>query len=123
MPEDFRYRPTKLVVDKASLMYVLCDDVYEGLLQFDRNGEFQGFIGAPKVRPNILDRIWKWLSTEEQQDRRALFLPTEYYNIDINERGFIYATVSSTDVEEDAIRQLNPSGEDVLRRNGFCSHW
>ncbi|NLM96490.1 MAG: hypothetical protein GX175_02570 [Halanaerobiaceae bacterium] len=119
LPEDFRYRPTKLVVDKASLMYVLCDDVYEGLLQFDRNGEFQGFIGAPKVRPNILDRIWKWLSTEEQQDRRALFLPTEYYNIDINERGFIYATVSSTDVEEDAIRQLNPSGEDVLRRNGF----
>ncbi|MFP4660888.1 MAG: YIP1 family protein [Halanaerobiales bacterium] len=118
LPDDFKYQPIKVVADKASRLYVLSEDVYEGLLQFDSDGNFQGFIGAPKVTPSILDRFWKWISTDQQQDRMALTLPTEYFNVDIDQRGFIYATVSSSD-NTDTIRKLNPSGEDVLRRNGF----
>ncbi|MFP4016082.1 MAG: YIP1 family protein [Halanaerobiales bacterium] len=118
LPEDFNYQPIKVVADKASRLYVLSEDVYEGLLQFDSEGNFQGFIGAPKVTISLLDRFWKWISTDQQQDRMALTLPTEYFNVDIDQRGFIYATVSSSD-NTDTIRKLNPSGEDVLRRNGF----
>ncbi len=121
LTEDFNYKPIKIVVDKGSRLFVLSEDAYEGLLQFDKDGKFQGFIGAPKVTPDILDIIWKRISTEQQQDRMALTLPTEYFNVDIDERGFIYATVSSTNNNQEAeiIRKLNPSGEDVLRRKGF----
>lgn len=120
LPDNFDYKPIKVAADRSGRLYVLSEDTYEGILQFDRMGQFQGFIGAPRVKPSLWDRFWKWFATEEQRDRRAYFLPTEYSNIDIDERGFIYATIPSGDrVEDEAIRKLNPSGEDVLRRNGF----
>ena len=43
----------------------------------------------------------------------ALFLPTEYTTVDLDERGFLYVA------EGNEARRLNPSGTDVLRRNGF----
>lgn len=120
LPENFDYKPVKVAADISGRLYVLSEDTYEGILQFDRVGQFQGFIGAPMVKPSLWDRFWKWFATEEQKSRRAYFLPTEYSNIDIDERGFIYATIPSGDrVEDDAVRKLNPSGGDVLRRNGF----
>ena len=40
----------------------------------------------------------------------VLIFCTEYSNIDIDERGFIYATIPSGDrVEDEAVRKLNPS--------------
>ncbi|MEJ6950133.1 YIP1 family protein [Natronospora cellulosivora (SeqCode)] len=118
LPGDFSYRPIKVAVDIAGRMYVLSDDTYEGVLVFDRNGDFRGFIGAPHVRFNLWDQFWRLLATEQQMDRMQLRLPTEYSSIDIDDRGFIYATViGGTEVEREAIRRLNPSGEDVLRRN------
>src|SRR5690554_5856068 len=70
LPDNFDYKPIKLAVDRSGRLYVLSEDTYEGLLQFDRKGQFQGFIGAPQVRPSLWDRFWKWFATEEQRDRR-----------------------------------------------------
>ena len=55
--------------------------------------------------------------TEAQKERSIIFVPTEYSNVDIDENGFIYTTLSrgQTNVRQ-LIRRLNPSGEDVLRR-------
>lgn len=120
IPEDFRYRPYKIAVDISGRMYVLSEDSYEGILHFDRKGKFRGFMGAPNVRFNLWDQFWRFIATEEQLDRMQLRLPTEYSNIDLDERGFIYATVTGgLIVNREAVRRLNPSGQDVLRRNGF----
>lgn len=120
IPEGFRYRPSKVVVDNAGRIYVLVSDVYEGLLEFTGSGEFRGFIGAPRVIPNIFDYLWRRIATKEQRKRMVLFLPTEYSGIDIDDQGFIYATVAEGSVQNgQAIRRLNPSGSDVLRRRGF----
>ena len=121
LPDNFDYKPIKVAVDRSNRLYVLSEDTYEGLLQFDRKGQFQGFIGAPRVQVNIIEAFWRErIVTEQQETRLSYVLPTEYSNIDIDERGFIYATVPAGDrVEREAVSKLNPSGEDVLRRNGF----
>ena len=120
IPEGFVYRPAKVVVDQARRTYVLATDQYEGLLEFDVDGNFKGFIGAPEVRPSLADYIWRKIATKRQRERMGLFLPTEFTSIDLDEAGFIYATVPPGDSGRyDAIRRLNPSGEDVLRRQGF----
>lgn len=120
IPEDFRYRPRKLGVDQAGRLYVIADDVYDGIMEFDVDGNFRGFLGAPRVAPSMVDYMWRRFATEAQRERMALFLPTEYSNLDVDPRGFIYTTVSGGAIQEDeAIRRLNPSGEDVLRRMGF----
>lgn len=122
IPEGFIYRPSKIVVDQAGRTYVLATDQYEGLLEFDVNGNFKGFIGAPQVRPSLIDYIWRKIATKQQQERMGLFLPTEFNSIDLDSIGFIYAVVPPGESGRyDAIRRLNPSGEDVLRRQGFHS--
>jgi len=113
LPENFNYRPFKVAVDQGGRIYVLADGIYEGLLEFDVDGNFRGFLGAPPVRPTILERFWAKIATREQRKRMALFLPTEYTTVDLDERGFLYVA------EFNQIRRLNPSGTDVLRRNGF----
>lgn len=113
LPENFTYRPFKVAVDQGGRIYVLADGIYEGLLEFDVDGNFRGFIGAPLVRPSILERFWARIATKEQRSRMALFLPTEYTTVDLDERGFLYVA------EGNEVRRLNPSGTDVLRRNGF----
>ncbi|WP_461360845.1 NHL repeat-containing protein, partial [Candidatus Darwinibacter acetoxidans] len=90
LPENFNYRPFKVAVDQGGRIYVLADGIYEGLLEFDVDGNFRGFLGAPLVRPTILERFWAKLATREQRKRMVLFLPTEYTTVDLDERGFLY---------------------------------
>lgn len=120
--DDFRFRPSKLVVDRVGRMYVIAEGVLEGLMEFDETGVFSGYIGAPRVNPNLWDYLWRKIMTDAQKERSVIFVPTEYSSLDIDEKGFIYTTVSggSSDVEQ-VIRRLNPAGDDVLRRrqDGF----
>lgn len=120
IPADFNFRPRKVMVDRAGRVYVIAEGVLEGLMEFDEEGVFAGYIGAPRVTPNPLDYLWRQIMTEAQRERSIIFVPTEYSSFDIDERGFIYATVSSGGTSRGGvIRRLNPSGEDVLRREGF----
>lgn len=120
IPEGFNYRPAKVVVDQARRMYVIVENVYDGILEFDVSGNFRGFIGAPRLAPNMIDYFWRKIATEAQKAGMARFLPTEYSNIAIDQYGFIYATVTDGDVRRDEyVRRLNPTGVDVLRRRGF----
>jgi len=114
---DFRFRPDKLSVDKYGSLYVISLGVYDGLLEFDENGVYLGFKGAPRVTPSIADYIWRLIGTAAQRERMALFLPVEHSNLCVDDRGFVYVTaVSGAIREEEKIRRLNTAGVDVLRR-------
>lgn len=118
LPPDFQFYPLKLTVDQAGRIYVISRGMFEGIMQFDENGQFLGFVGTNKVRPNIADYIWRYLSTREQRERMVLFIPSEFSNVDVDERGFIYATNVDLTTDE-TIKRINPSGEDVLKRYGY----
>lgn len=133
--ENLIFRPIEVGVDPSERIFVVVDDAYDGLFHFGRNGQFNGFIGAPRVSPDFTDHLWRILATEDQRRRRALFLPINYNNLDVSDIGFIYATVGGEASAQvltggfistllgletenvDSIRKLNPSGEDILRRN------
>lgn len=125
LPADFNYRPRKVAVDQHGRIFVLSQDLFEGFVSFSQDGQFRGFVGAPRVTPNIVDYIWSRLATKEQRAQMQVFLPTEYSNLDLDPDGFIYATViDREDAEEggqrqDRVKKLNPKGEDLLRRLGF----
>lgn len=116
------YKPMKVVVDHAGRIYVTAYGINLGLVEFDHNGEFQGFMGAAKVSVSPLTYIWKnYFSTEEQQARMETIIPTEYSNIFVDDENFVYATINNLSEDDlmsgaDAIRRLNPTGTDVLRR-------
>lgn len=133
MKDATSYMPTKIVVDKGGRMYITARNINRGLIELDSTGRFKGFMGAPRVVPNMVEYFWKMISTKEQQKRMAKFIPTEYNNVSIDPSGFVYATIGTLDPGAVAgtiamrdlsgnttpIRKLNPTGQDVLARKGF----
>lgn len=125
------YKPVALAVDAAKRIYVVSSTTYQGIMSLNEKGEFQGYIGAQKVTYNIVDIIWRSFQTAEQRALSTQYISTEYNNITIDDRGFIYVTTSSIDegAQQASIRdrsstyapvkKLNTAGNDIMSRNGF----
>lgn len=113
---NFNFRPQKVLVDSTNRIFVLSQNVNEGILQFTEEGAFLGFYGSNTVSASLVDRIWKEIMTEEQTDKLVQFVPVEYKNFSLDYKGFIYAVTETSDVNE-PIRRLNLYGGDVLVRD------
>ncbi|MGG4034740.1 YIP1 family protein [Paenibacillus cisolokensis] len=114
----FRYTPIKVAVDKAERIYVVSRGSYEGIIEFDSDGRFVGFLGTNRVKFDPLDLFWKRISTKAQRDQMEQFIPLEFNNLDLDGKGFIYTTTSEEDASR-PIKMLNPSGADILRAKGY----
>ena len=122
--QSLNFLPNKLVVDVSGRVFCLATNVNKGLVKFEADGTFTGFIGANKVVYNFAEYIWKeFFTTKEQRAQQEAFVPTEYCNIYMDEDSFIYATNISFD-EYDLlwdnampIRRLNGIGNDILIKN------
>lgn len=133
LPKNFVYNPKSIAVDEAKNVYVVSLNTNMGVIALDPDGNFQGFIGAQKVATNPLDMVWRSFMSEEQLDRLESYVPVEYSNLTIDEKGFVYVTCAeidayqlssavksrSADSRYAPIKKLNPSGTDVLKRTGF----
>ena len=106
LSEDFTFMPLKVVADEAGRIFVLCKNVYEGLMQFSAEGTFIGFIGSNRVVFKLTELVWKTIMTDEQKEGLTSFVPVEYTNISLDSDGFIYAVTSVKNVEA-PIRRLN----------------
>ena len=118
------FLPSKITVDVAGRLYVLAVNVNKGFLKYESDTSFTGYIGANPVKVNMATYIWKrYFMTKEQRAASDSFVPTEYENLYIDEKGFIYATTttfSEYDLDSDKakpIRRLNGIGNDILVKN------
>lgn len=118
--EGFEFFPKKVSLDKAKRIYVVGKGVFDGIMEFDPEGEFNGFLGTNRVRFNAIDYFWKVVSTQKQRDQMEQFVPTEFTNLDISDDGFIYAANADAYTWQ-PLKKLNPTGFDVLRREGYAS--
>lgn len=118
------FTPNKIAIDTAGRVYCIASGINKGLIKYENDGVFSGFVGATKVTYDFADYIWKRLATEEQRAQMESFVPTEYDNIYMDHEGFIYAVngnASDDDLDSgaaDAVRKLNLMGNDILVRNG-----
>lgn len=118
LAKDYVFKPLKIVADKASRMYVIAEGVYNGLMEFDLVGNFIGFSGANKVRPAPFELIWRRFSTKAQIG--ALFIPTEFSNLDLDKSGFIYTTTATIENEyapalSEPVRRQSTSGDNIVK--------
>ena len=117
--------PLKCVVDNTGRLYLLAANVNKGFMEFDKDGSFNGYIGANKVKASLYQVMQKRLMTKAQRERMELFVPTEYSNMSIDIDNFIYATTTTFDegdLRSDLampIRKLNSLGDDILIKNGY----
>ncbi|MBQ7940000.1 MAG: YIP1 family protein [Clostridia bacterium] len=125
------YKPVAVAVDSYGRLFVVSSTTYQGIIVMSDDGGFHGFIGAAKVEISPIEILWRNLQTDAQRELSSAYIPTEYNNITIDEDNFIYITTDApTDSEQmksiqnksgenAAVKKLNASGADVMRRNGF----
>ena len=130
-PEGSIYKPVALAVDSYGRIYVVSSTTYMGVIAINEEGDFQGFIGAQKVTINAIDILWRKFQTEEQRKLSQQYVSTEFNNITIDDKGFIYVTTSSIEEADQQaaidskdgtyapVKKLNTAGSDIMKRNGF----
>ena len=117
LDDNFAFNPLKVTVDYADRVYVIAQNMFEGIMVFESNGQFTNFFGTINVEISAWDKFWKRLATKEERANQQLYIPTEFTGIDIDPEGFVYASnIDSTGVQ--GVRRLNPRGEDVIKK-GF----
>ncbi len=118
--EEINFEPRKITVDNSERMYVVARNVYEGVIELDSDGSFNRFTGVNPVSLNPLEIFQRSIMTEAQLAQLQLYLPTEYTNVVMNDKNFIYATSKPSEQSaENIIQLINPKGVDVLKRNGY----
>ncbi len=131
LSSEFIFKPTSLVLDAAGRMYINIKNVNSGIMQLSSDGEFMGYYGAQKVTGSVFQWFLQLFQTDEQRARTVRTVPRVYNNIAIDSKNFVWITANSmenTDIFthlEDGnsatapVKRLNPSGDDVLVRNGI----
>ncbi len=133
LPEGHIYTPVAVSVDQAGRIYVVSSTTNYGVISMNRDGTFNGFVGAQKVSVNAFDYFLRAFKTAEQIAASEKVVSTAFNNICIDDDGFIYVTTNSLDAGAMAsaiqtksksgdyapVKKLNPSGTDVMNRNGF----
>lgn len=122
--QSMSFLPSKIAVDSAGRVYCTATNVNKGLIKYEADGQFSGFVGASEVTYDWVDYLWKQIATKEQRAQMESFVPTEYVNLYMDGKGFIY--VCTTNVSENdlksgkakPVRRLNMMGSDILVRNG-----
>ncbi len=115
LDEGFVFVPLKVAVDYADRVYCVAQNMFEGIMVFETNGEFTGFFGTINVQISLWERFWRKLASKEERAKSQLFIPTEFTGVAIDPEGFVYASNIDPDGLQ-GVRRLNPKGEDVIKK-------
>ena len=117
------FRPVKVTADAAGRIYVIANGITNGIMEFSVDGTFDRYIGTNYVSLSAWDIFWRNFSTESQLSAKTSILPTTFTSMTYK-NNMIYTTsfaVTASGATNDTImiKKINPSGKDVLRRNGY----
>ncbi len=132
-PDDHIYKPIAVAVGTSGYIYVVSSTTYQGIISMNNEGKFTGFLGTQTQSISVMDMIWRRFQTAEQRRKSTTTVTLEFNNINIDEKGFVYATTASIKDEDllsaiqtknsssefAPVKKLNPSGKDVMKRAGF----
>lgn len=120
------FKPNKVVADNAGRIYIIADQVIEGILQFDEKGLYKRYTGVNYITLKAWNIFWMTIATEEQYENKKQYDNTTFTGMALDSTGtFIYTTANPIEKDDGSydnlnmVKKLNPAGKDVLRRNGY----
>ena len=133
LSDNAAYKPIAMAIDQYGRIYVVSSSTNQGIIVMNSEGAFVGFIGAQAVTISAWEILWRSFQTDAQRKLSATKTSVIYNNIAISDEGFIYVTtsgiaegsVASAITGKDRtgkyapVKMLNPSGDEIMRRNGF----
>lgn len=112
------FLPRKVLVDSRNIIYMLSENSTQGAYMIDAEGNFLGFYGRNEVQltfRRLYELMMRRFASEEQRSRMQNFIPVEFTNFDIDEKGFIYTVTafSESPQNDEMIKKLNPLGNNI----------
>jgi len=115
--QNTMFIPIDIAVDVRGTLFVLLRGSNEGIMMMTPEGEFLGFFGRNRTPLTLVERLLRFIYTEEQirtNLNRVAPSPTAFY---IGSDGFIYTATQATD--EGQIKKLNVNSEDLFLHEDF----
>lgn len=118
---SYTYQPYKIVIGINGAAYVISRGCLDGILEFDTDGNFVRFFGAPRIQLSVRDyiqiywrKIYRAFAGAQVDEIFVTYVPTEFENIDIDDNGFIFSTVIANESSIDEVSKLNFTGANTL---------
>ena len=118
------FAPQKVVTDDKGRLYVIADNITQGIMQFSREGAFQRYTGKNDITLSAWEIFWRNLASEDQLDSQSTNYNTTFNSM-VYSNAMIYTTSLSIENQDGTIndkimiKRINPSGGDTLARNGY----
>lgn len=118
------FSPDKIIADIEGRMYIIADNVLDGIMQFSKEGKFQRYTGTNDITLNAWDIFWRNFATEAQLAAKdtlynTTFASMVYFDSMIYTTSYSIKNSDGTINDKIMIKKINPSGDDTLRRNGY----
>lgn len=117
LPENYFFIPSKIVVDKRGVMYVVIKNSYQGLLRMNKEGLFTGFFGSNKTELNLLTKFKRMILNQKQLEKEIANRPGAIENVTIADNGYFLTT--SSGIFKGQIKKLNAGGNDAFLNKSF----
>ena len=129
-----RYKPTAVAVTSGNIIYVTGEGSYEGVMQFNADGEFQGYFAANTTPITFFQKFQELIFTEEQLDRIFTRTPRAIQNIDITDLDLLYSVTQDAGVsyawrkaqrsDDNNVKLHNLAGVDILnKKKNMVQEW
>jgi len=109
--------PKKVAVDRRGNVYVVSEGSVNGVVHFNNDGEFLGFVGANPTELSLKMIVQRLIFTEEQMSRLFRSTPPSPTSLVLDRQGLLY-TVTHGLAD---IRKLNLVGDDILPSGAWVS--
>lgn len=110
--DSFQYHPKKIAVDMNETMYVVNEGSYNGIMTISSENRFMSYFAPNKVTSTLEEKIIRFLYGENNNVFISDNLPTEPYNVNIDDSGYIYTVTQTTLVNNigDTLKKVNLGG-------------
>jgi Yip1 domain./NHL repeat. len=112
--DKLEYKPSKLVVNDAGIMYIVCDANTNGIVEIspDEGGTFLGYFGANAASKDPMLILRRAIATDAQRAKMVSNIPSTPDNLAIDEKGLIYTVTRGE--EYDSLKRLNIAGKNLI---------
>ena len=112
--DKIEYKPSKLVVNDAGIMYIVCDANTNGIVEIspDEGGTFLGYFGANAASADPMLVLRRAIATDAQRAKMVSNIPSTPDNLAIDEKGLIYTVTRGE--EYDTLKRLNIAGKNLI---------
>ncbi|WP_162146775.1 hypothetical protein [Acholeplasma granularum] len=115
--DSLEFKPLRIAVDRTGRMNIIAFNVFEGIMEFDKEGNFNRYFGTNTIQLSVLDALIYRFSTKEQRDKMALNLQSSFTSLDMDSDGYVY-TASRAEFWQ-PVKRLNFKGRNVLENKGL----